>query len=749
MKSDGVLLRLASWVANPYLVAIRDGLTLTLPVIVAGTFAILLNSFPLDSYQAYMVSIFGDNWKLFGGYVYNGTFGVLSVIMALSIGHSLCEDYNARYPLHRLTPSIFSFVIFSCVMVTMEPVALGEAFEIRWLGVHGLLLAILTSLSASFLFRSLLHIDALRITIHSSNNSVSINQALGAMFPAILTISAFAGYKAFLYVNGIPSPNEALYKLLTESFSSLGGQSLWAANFYSFIRHILWFIGIHGSNVLEPIMQEVYVSALSANINLKEAGLADPRSSASIFDLLRESTSYYAIVTKPFFDCYTSMGGAGSTFGLLIACLLKHKDASARKIARISILPSIFNINEILLFGLPVVLNPTFLIPFVVVPLVNTTIAYFAIYLGLVPPTANEVAWNIPIFINGYMATGSLSGVVLQVVNLSLATLIYMPFVRIDNELREKSFKKNFQSLVDAAIEGVTVNNTPKLISMPNPVGNLATSLALDLRHAVRNNEFYMEFQPQVNSDTGKVYGVESLMRWKHPQIGVIPPPVFISIAEDTGFILELGQWGLEQSISQMSKWRMSGALDTVMSVNVSALQLEDESFPDKLMLLLNKYDLPVDFLKLEITESIALSSQMSRNSVLGKLHLYGIPLAIDDFGMGHSSIIYLKKFPVSSLKVDAVLSRDVLVSRSSREIITSIADLCRSLHINLVVEAVESEEQLLRIRALGCANIQGFFYSRPLSAEACFAFIQQKQRAYGTRKMPSNLAGDTKLMAG
>lgn len=732
MTRNGLLSFLTAYTRNPYLTAVRDGLTYTLPVIVAGTFAILLNSFPLGFYQESMLSLFGPQWKLFGGYIYNGTFSVLSVIMALSIGHSLCEDHNSRHPLDRLTPSIFSFVIFSCVMATMEPVAGGSAFETRWLGVHGLLLAILTAVLSCYLFRFFLRFSWLRISMHSGSNSVAINQALGTMFPVVLTISIFAAYKTAMYFYGIPNPNEALYKLLTHSFSSLGGQTLGAASFYGFIRHFLWFFGIHGSNVLEPIMQEIYVSALSHNISLKQAGVIDPRTYHSIFQIFQTENSPYAIFTKPFFDCYTSMGGAGCTFGLFIACLLKHKNASARKVAKISLLPSLFNINEILLFGLPVILNPIFFIPFLFIPILTTIIAYFAVLWGIVPPTTNEVAWNIPIFVNAYMATGSVKGVLLQIINLALATLIYIPFVKIDNEIRDKNFKENFRDLIDAAVAEDLAYSGPKLISRLDTIGNLATSLALDLPPALRKKEFFLEYQPQVNSDTGQVYGVEALMRWKHPQIGRIPPPVFITIAEDTGFIAQLGDWGLETAIEQMSRWRQEGINDMVMSVNVSAIQLDDDKFPDRVMSLLAQYDLPQAFLKLELTESIALTSEMTQSSVLSRLHRQGIQLAIDDFGMGHSSIVYLQQFPVSSLKVDALLSRNVLTSRSSCEIITTVADLCKNLQINTVVEYVEDEAHLIKIRSLGCSNIQGFFYSRPLSPEACLAFMQKTHKSYG-----------------
>ncbi len=272
----------------------------------------------------------------------------------------------------------------------------------------------------------------------------------------------------------------------------------------------------------------------------------------------------------------------------------------------------------------------------------------------------------------------------------------------------------------------------PRLLSRPGAVGGLAYNLASDMKAALKRDEFYLEYQPQVNSDTGRVYGVESLMRWKHSQIGSIPPPVFIGLSEDTGYIADLGLWGFEQSIRQMAEWRSAGMTDLIMSVNVSAIQLADKNLPGNVMKILDHYDVPVGNVKLEVTESIALTSQMVKNEVLARLHALNIQLAIDDFGMGHSSLTYLKKFPVASLKLDGVLSRDVLASRSSCEIISSIAELCASLNINLVAEYVEDEEHLLKLRSLGCPNIQGYFYSRPLGSEEAFAFISKTHKAYG-----------------
>ncbi len=729
--APGMMRFLSGLVWNPYLAAVREGLTLALPIIIAGTVAILVNGFPWDAYQELMGSAFGPHWKRLGGYIYNGTFGIISLVMVLGIGHSLAEDYNAGNPLDQVAPSIAGFISFSCLLCTMEPVSIpagGElAFSLRWIGVYGLLPAIAAALISSALFRFFLRFPSLRITLYSGSAVSSVPQTLNTLVPAILTIIVFACGKTAAAFYGTADIHTAIYHWLSRPFQAMGENHLETALIYGAARHVLWFVGIHGANVLEPVMQELYVPAMQANIAGHQAGLP----ALSVF-------------TKPFFDCYTSLGGSGSTLGLLIACLLGYKDSGARNIAKLSLIPSVFNVNEILLFGLPVVLSPVFLIPFILTPLVSTIIAYFACVWGIVPVTVHDVAWNVPVFFNGYLATGSVKGALLQAFNLLVAVAIYRPFVALDAGLRKKQFNENFKKLVDSAVEGDTTDSGPRLLNRPGAVGGLAHSLAGDMREALRRGELFLRFQPQVNSDTGRVYGVESLMRWQHPHIGHIPPLVFIGLAEDTGYILDLGLWAFEQSVLQMSEWRNAGVQDVVMSVNVSAKQLEDRHLPDKLMEILGRRRVPVESVKLEVTESVALTSHMIKNEVLARLHSLNFQLVIDDFGMGHSSLTYLKKFPVGSLKLDAVLSRDVLVSRSSCEIVSSVADLCNTLGINLVAEYVEDEAHLLKLRALGCRNVQGYFYSPPLSPEAAFRFITGTHKAYGVpvRRLPAECSG-------
>ncbi len=710
---------------NPLLTAIREGLTFSLPLIVAGTMAILVNSFPLPAYQEFMVDHFGTDWRAFGGYIWNGTLGFLSVVMTISISNSFSEHYNSATPATRINPSITSLVAVASLLCTMEPGQLflepgglaggGGALPALWLGVHGLLWATFIALLSGSIFRWFLKFRALRLVFHSSSGDTTMSQAMDTLIPGLLTILVFAALKAFTHHQGIDDINAAIYRLIYRPFDSLGDTMLETATVYGVVRHFLWFLGIHGSNVLEPIMTELYLPGVAAN----QAALALGQVPTHIF-------------TKPFFDCYTSLGGSGSTLGLLIACLWRHRDTGSRKIARISLAPALFNINEILLFGLPVVLNPVFLVPFLLVPLVLTAVAYLANLTGLVPLTVNEVSWNMPVFFSGYMATGSVAGALLQVVCLALSTAIYLPFVSLDNWLKAEQFDKTFQKLVQVTSDGEVADQGPRFLSSPDTVGSLARFLAQDLERGLDKREFHVEYQPLVDSRTGRAYGVEALMRWRHPQIGMIPPPVFIGLAEDSGFIGRLGLWVMEEVIRQTAEWRKTPeAAHLTISINVSARQLDDLKLADKTMALLQKYSVPVESIKIEVTESVAIGGSEG-HLALARFSELGFKLAIDDFGMGHTSLSYLKEFDVNALKLDSILSRDVLVSRSSREIIASIADLCRSLGIEVIAEFVEDEPHLLQLRELGCYNLQGYFYSRPLLPDDCLKYLLESHQAYG-----------------
>ena len=696
-------------VSSRHLSIIRNALTLTLPLVIAGAFAVLINNLPIDFYQEWMIRLFGESWQSFGGYIYNGTFAVISPIIAFTIGHSVAEDYNARNTLNRIHPNIVALVSFSSLMAIIEPLAASYSIPYRWTGIHGMFLGIIIALAASHLFLRIYSVRQLRLAFFSEDADETIPHALRGLLPGLLTVAFFALIKFFAKtVLGVQDLHAITYSLLYLPFKNMGN-TLETSLIYNMVRHLLWFVGIHGSNALEPIMTELYVTAINSNIAAAAAGKPIPH-----------------ILTQPFFDCFISIGGAGSTLCLIIACLAYSKQGSIKRISQLSILPAIFNINEIMLFGLPIILNPIFFVPFILTPLVFTLTSYAAIASGAVSPIITKVAWTTPVFISGYEATGSIDGALLQLFNIIIGVGIYYPFVRIAERQKEKQICINYEKLLSVTNNGDSMTETAKYISRTDSVGALARSLSNDLLLSIKRNELYLEYQPQVDAITGKVFGAEALVRWKHPHIGKIPPSLFIALAEDIGFISTIGLWVCDEASRQMSEWRKAGVNNFVMSINVSMKQLDDPDLPEKLSASMRQHDVPPEFMEIEVTESVGLSSHLGHNVLLQDIRLRGIQIAIDDFGMGHSSLVYLKQFPVNTLKLDRVLVHDVHRNRSSAEIIATISELCRSLDVHLLAEYVETKEQALILQELGCHRFQGYLYSPSLAPDECLRVIQK-----------------------
>ncbi len=496
--------------------------------------------------------------------------------------------------------------------------------------------------------------------------------------------------------------------MLSAPFAKMGN-TFETAMLYTLIRHFFWFFGIHGTNLMEPVTTSIYVPAMEANMAAVAEGLAPE-----------------FIFTKTFFDAFIAMGGSGATICLLLAIFISNRRGSMFKISQISLLPAIFNINEMIMFGLPIVLNPIFLLPFLGVPLVQCVISYLAMYWGLVPFTIQQIDWTAPAFIGGYAATGSYAGSVLQLFNMIVGAFIYLPFVRVAAAMKREAFNQAFRELMPGYAESIGSSD----YVLTGEAKALSRSLTNDLSDALRRKELSLEYQPQVDSMTGKVFGVEALMRWNHPHLGRIPPGLFITLAEESGIIKSLGSFALEESCRQLDEWRKKGIKDVTMSVNLSLHQLDDRSIIEEIAERVRRYDIPEGLLEVEVTESAALSGG-SKTDLLHQIHSLGVSLAIDDFGMGHSSLIYLKQFPVDTIKIDRILSKDVTTSRHSSEIIFTIAELCRSLGINSLVEFVDNVDQLKALQNLGCTRIQGYLYSPSLPADKCEDFIRKGAMVY------------------
>ncbi len=238
-----------------------------------------------------------------------------------------------------------------------------------------------------------------------------------------------------------------------------------------------------------------------------------------------------------------------------------------------------------------------------------------------------------------------------------------------------------------------------------------------DLRHAIENKQLTLHYQPQIDLKTGDLTGVEALVRWQHPERGLVSPANFIPLAEETGMIVPLGEWVLREACRQKKKWLDSGKSVGKVAVNLSPRQFRQKNFPEKVEAILRETGLEAKYLELEITESCAMEHAGETINQLKQLNQMGTHLAIDDFGTGYSSLAYLQRFPIQKLKIDRSFIHDIHDDANDAAIAKTIIGLAHSMQLRVVAEGVETERQAEWLRNKGCDQVQGFLYAKPMSA--------------------------------
>jgi diguanylate cyclase (GGDEF)-like protein/PAS domain S-box-containing protein len=251
-------------------------------------------------------------------------------------------------------------------------------------------------------------------------------------------------------------------------------------------------------------------------------------------------------------------------------------------------------------------------------------------------------------------------------------------------------------------------------------------TMANALRHALARNELQLHYQPQLSLQDGHIVGAEALLRWQHPDLGMIAPAEFIPIAENTGQIIQIGEWVLRTAIKQLKDWMDGGLSPMVMAVNLSAVQFRQHDLPELVVRILDEAKLPHEYLELELTEASTMDNPQAAIAVMNKLHERGIRMSIDDFGTGYSSLSYLKKFKVYKLKIDQSFVRDITDDPDDKAIVTAIINMASSLGMQTIAEGVETAGQLAFLRLQGCNEVQGYYFSKPLTVAQFEEFAKQ-----------------------
>lgn len=394
--------------AQRHLVAIRDSFMVTMPLMILGALAVMINNLPIPIFQDFMNNIFGgEAWKGFGGSVWNGTFAIISVAIAFLVAYNLTKGYGKD----GVAAGIVSLGSFF---------ALGGA---TGMASTGLFIALIVGMVSAELFVRLIGNEKLVIKM-PDGVPPAVAKSFASLLPAMIIISLFGLVAAIFAAFGVTDIVASFYEAVQEPFMGLAN-TYPSALLIAFITPFLWFFGLHGANMIDPFLQTINIPAIDANALAVSAGKTAPY-----------------IVNKPFIDSFVNLGGTGATLGLIIAIFLvgrKHK--SFMMVNKLSAGPGLFNINEPMLFGLPIVLNPIMFIPFILVPMILVTTAYFSTKMGIVPVATVIPPWVTPPILGGLIATASFKGAILAAVNLLISIVIYIPFVKISviQELKKEA----------------------------------------------------------------------------------------------------------------------------------------------------------------------------------------------------------------------------------------------------------------------------------------------------------------------
>ncbi len=671
--------------------SIRRGLVSVIPVLLVGAFALMIRYIPIDAYRTFLETFAGGIIDRLLGALYNVTFGLLSVYMCVSVGHHyalLRSERGRSATIGCPIVSLAFFIIFTG----------AENLTADTLGPKGMFICLVATLVGSWLFCLLLKYQRPGRLL-ADGADVHLNNALHLILPLTVTVGAAAlANELLLLVSGGANLHAVVLRGMNGLFS-LVGDGFFAGLLFVLLSSIMWFFGIHGSDVLEGVSEKLFIPNVDVNAALVAAGEAPTE-----------------IFTKQFFDLFVLMGGCGSAMCLLVALLIFGKRRSNRGLAKMAAFPMIFNINEIMVFGLPIIYNPVMLIPFLCVPVVCFLTAYLATACGLVPMIATSVEWTMPIFLGGYLGTGSVMGSLLQLFNLVLGVLIYRPFVKKYDLERQESAKDDYEHLLAICKESEQSREPVMLTHLSGHDGVFAKSLAADLAHAAAHDGLTLHYQPQYNAEN-RCIGAEALLRFELPGIGMIYPPMLIKIAEETDLLSTLEEAILRRAFRDAATLWEDTHTSMKISVNLSGTTIQDRTCEDLLLRLADEYRIGdaagmKNPICIEITEQTAVDFNDELKARISRLRKAGYLFAIDDFSAGSTSLQYLQENCFDMVKLDGSIVQNCATNPRSQEIIALIVELSHTLDFEVLAEFVSTREIRDCMERAGCFLYQGWYFA-------------------------------------
>lgn len=682
----------ASIIAN----TIKTGLAMVIPILFIGSITVLLNSFPVQAYQDFLDSFLGGALRIIISVLQLSTVGILAVYMTAALNLSYMnqteEGQRLMFRFGSLLACLTSFIII-----------LGfnqENPDFSLLSGQGIFSAFLAGIIGSILFQKFETVFKTKKSVFVDGADSVFSASLHVVLPFLAVIMCFAVANYLIIICFKVSSIQNLFTKVVDAIFIKMQRSYSSGLLFIFLISGMWWFGIHGNNVLNQVAEDLFGAIIPGEI-----------------------------VSKSFIDTFVNMGGTGGMIGLLLAMIFFSKRSSTKKLSKMAFLPCIFNISELLVYGFPVIYNPLMIIPFILAPLLCYTNAFLLTRAGFIPQITNSVAWTTPPILSGYISTGSVRGIIVQLLNIVISAACYAPFVII---YEKRSLSKNsaaMNELVGILKKSEETTEEVVLTECEGNAGRLAKLLATDLEVSLTSSlpddsadnvesPLLIKYQPQFDNK-GECIGAESLLRWNHKRYGIVYPPLVVHLAKESGNLYELETYIIERSIRDSESFRKCFGEKFKLSVNVTVTTLYDKKFVDFLHTLAERYKLKSGNICIEITEETELVTTEETGELIKKIKSFGYTFALDDFSMGHTSLQYLQHNQFDLVKLDGNLVKSILTNDRTKEIINSIVYLSQSLDFKVLAEFVETIEQKEALEQIGCLLYQGYLFSPAIDRDS------------------------------
>ncbi len=692
----------------PAVVAIRKAMICSIPVFLVSSFSSIMISLPIYQYQLFLHGEVGKAVLHYLSIIHNSADALIGILVAAAVAHYYVREVCPNEVELAWISTVLSTVNYGVMVINHE-----EGHITVQLGVNTIFISFISGLLSSILFLWMYENEffgpkkSQRTVDPTWWWTIKSGPACMVIGSIILTLTYF-----ICLLTHINSLYDGFYAFFNRILPIKNAAPEINAVLLIVLRQFLCILGMNGGVLTNEISFNYFEPLLMENIDAASEGLT-PKN----------------IVNSNSIGLVTSAGGAGMGLALVIAILLVSVSSRKKWLAKFSLLPAVFNISEILQYGVPLAFSPIYAIPFMAIPLINFFIYWVLTKIGLLSVVVNTCDWILPYFVQATRQFGILTGPVFITLLLILDVFIYIPFVKLSDEYDKYVFQRDVAELTKLLQQSEEKNVAFDYLSLPNRLRTaweiLINDLTIDLK---QGQNIQMYYQPQIDTD-GRCIGAEALLRWKQELVGFVYPPLVIAVAKQGEILEELEAFIFNESAKELGKLERNCRSELKISVNITATSLLRDNLVEMLDEVVRRYGIKTTQLWIELTEQDAITSPQIAMQRLEALKNKGYKLLIDDFGMGHTSLKYLQFGMFDTIKLDGSLTRNIAQENANNStIIASITKLAEKFNLGIVAEYVESMNQKKMLEYLGVRYFQGYLISKPLDELEFRTFLESRE---------------------